>query len=130
MIREATMQDMPALLEMAREYHKKLDPPWPYSGVGVRRFLEAVINSPDGLVLIHKGFLVGIRQANPLSPKWIVASEILWWGNADLFRHFRKWAQGANEIRYSCPPDVAANKLFQRIGKPVEAVYSEVETCV
>lgn len=126
---KATLADMPALLEMARAFHDHHKPAWPYSEKGMRAFFKALIEAPQGLVLISSGFLAAVKNPNPLNPEWIIASEILWWGDADLIRQFRKWAQDANECRYSCPPDARANKLFRRISDPVEIMYSEVLPC-
>lgn len=130
MSRNATLEDMPELLEMARAFHDHSNPAWPYSEKGMRGFFEALIQSPQGLVLISHGFLAAVKQPNPLNQDWVIANEILWWGDAGLFRRFKKWAQDADERRFSCPPEALANKFFGRMGSPVEIMYSEVQPCV
>ena len=131
-MRLATHEDIPQIVEMSRAYYDKMQPVWPYSPEGVERVIATLIDSPDGLVLVGDGFFAGVKQANPLSPDWTIASEVMWWSDrrgagARLFRAFRKWAQDADEIRYSCPPDqtkVAA--FFERFGRATEIIFSEV----
>lgn len=127
MSRNATAADLGRIEEMARKYYQAFDMPWPYDGAAVKRFVGGLIGADNALVIISDtGFAVGVKQAHPLSPGWVVASELMWWGDADLIRRFRKWASGADEVRYSCPLGSRALEMFSRLGDVAEVVFTEV----
>ena len=127
MSRDAVPADLDAIEVMAREYYRAFDVPWPYDGGAVKRFIAAMIGADNAVVIVSDaGFLVGVKQPHPVSPRWIVASEVMWWGDAGLIRRFRKWASDADEVRYSCPPAAKAQKMFARRGNVSETVFSEV----
>lgn len=112
---------------MARAFHDHNRPPWPFDADDMRATLE-VIAETGFLKVTGKGFIAGFIQELPISRKWVIASEFLWWRDADLIRAFRKWAieNGANEIRYSCPYGARVEGFYSKISAPCEAVYSEV----
>lgn len=111
---------------MAVAFHEHHNPPWPLVEADVRATLAA-IEKHGFFRVTGSGFIAGVLQPNPLSKGWLVASEFLWWGDANLIRRFRKWAidNGANEIRYSCPPDERVKGFYSKFSTATEAVYSE-----
>lgn len=126
-MRLANHDDLPAILEMSVDYYDEMRPVWPYSADGVKNTISHLINSPDGYVAIGNGFIAGVKSESPISPGWIVASEVMWWGDAMLFRGFREWASDADEIRYSCPPrQERVCQFFERRGSASEIIFSEV----
>ncbi len=114
------------LVDLARAYHARINPAWPFDPDAFLRVAESL----PFFEATEDGFIGGTVGAHPLSPGWIVAQEILWFANGsggNLARSFRRWAKanGANEIMWSCPPDSRAEKHLDRIGKRAEAVFSE-----
>ena len=119
--------DKTKLLAMANEYHAHIGAPWPLDGDA---FLS-VIGSAPYFDVTSDGFLVATIMRHPLSPNWIVAQEVLWWAKGSggaLARRFKRWARenGANEILWGCPPGARAERFYQRKGRQVDAIYSEV----
>lgn len=110
-------------VEMARAFHAHNGPKWPFVEADMRETLAAV----PFLKVSQTGFIAATICALPISRRWVIANEFLWWGDPYLIRDFRKWAKdsGAHEIRYSCPAGSRVEGFYQSIARPSEAVYSE-----
>ncbi|WP_171644634.1 hypothetical protein [Ruegeria sp. HKCCD6109] len=118
---------MRSLLAMARAYHAEMNAPWPFDPEAFLDVVEAIrING--FFRLTDKGFIAGAVNRNPLNPEWRVGTQIMWYGDADLIRQFRKWAkaQGVNEIHCSCKPETRVERFYSSFAQPCDAVYSEV----
>jgi len=113
-------------VEMAADFHKHHNPPWPFVETDMRNTLDYV-RSTGLLKVSATGFIAATLQNSPVSRGWLVANELFWWRDADLIRAFRKWAigKGANEIRYSCPFDSRVQGFYSKFSTASEAVYSE-----
>ncbi|MEO9648819.1 MAG: hypothetical protein ABJ360_22535 [Roseobacter sp.] len=110
-------------VEMARDFHAYNKPLWPFVEADMRETLGAL----PFLKVSERGFIAATICNLPISKRWVIASEFLWWGDPYLIRDFRAWAKarGANEIRYSCPAGSRVEGFYQTIARPSEAVYSE-----
>ena len=134
-MRQATSRDLKRIVGMARDYHRAISPLWPLTNA--EGFFSALIEQDSAFLGINdSGFIAGLIAPHPLSPEWLVASEILWWsegaGGASLLRGFRAWAheRGAKEIRWSCPPDKdRVRRVFEHRAGLDEVIYSEVTPC-
>lgn len=129
-MRQATRNDIPALLKMGRRFHAAAKPEWPWSDDG---FAALMMQMPF-LSITDGGFLAGTKGPFPLNPKWIVAHEVLWWAEDKTgFQHmqaFREWAADAHEIKWSCRADNdRVRRFYSKFAKPSEAVFSEVIQC-
>ncbi len=127
------MADLPKIMRWAKAFHDEAAPPWPWDADAMRDFMAALIQDENGFVAVGRGFVAGMKGPLPISPRWIVAREFLWWGEGDgpaLLRAFRDWAWDADEIQYSCRSgDAMTQKFYGRFSEPSEAVFSEVLTC-
>ena len=129
MIRSATGQDVPTIIEMVRALQQSTRIPIEINPDVVRQTLQRLIVSPTGLLLVAgdkpEAFLaasVGLTTVS-LAP---VAQEHGWWASpaargagAKLLIAYERWAteQGCKFIRMSTPPhNVRAAFLLQRRG--------------
>lgn len=119
------------LIEMARRFHALASPPWPLDETAFAELL-AGIEQTGFLRVEENGFIAGVIVENPLSPKWLIAKEFLWWsadgGGLRLASAFRRWAKarGASEIQWSCPPNAQrARALIAKRAEMSELVFSE-----
>ena len=118
---------------MAERFYRHRSPDWPWNEQATRAFLSGLAEAERGfLAVTGGGFIAGLINPHPISPEWLIASELLWWAEDKsglaLMRAFRRWAResGANEIVYSAPADaVRARQVMARFGKPSEIYYSE-----
>lgn len=129
-IRKATMDDVPAMLEMGKAFHAYS--PWrdiPLDEAALSDFLSRVMEA--GVIFLSDGGMIG-GVMNPLyfNPAHRVAAELFWWaksGGRDLMARFEEWAaqEGASGIQFSALGDNRSERmelLFIRAG------YSKVET--
>jgi N-acetylglutamate synthase-like GNAT family acetyltransferase len=119
MIRQATHEDIPAIVEMVRKLHATAGIVLPMDQQITGRFLNGLVASPIGLLLVaNEGFLaasVGTASISMLP----VAIEHGWWAEGGdglkLLRRYEVWAreQGCFAARMSTPPgaDRVANIL-------------------
>lgn len=138
MIRKATMDDMPRLIQMGRHF---------IGQTGYQRHIAA--NDIQMQVLAHHlmtnenttifaferdGELIGMLGCmifdHPVSGEKI-ASEVFWWVEPesrgvgfDLLRQFEKWAKakGAAKMQMGAPAGTTVGKFYERLG------FLEVET--
>lgn len=94
MIREATHDDIPALVEMGRQFHAMAphNPMGAYDGEGVGRMLAFLIESPSAVVLTNgDGAIGGVMAPIYFCPSKLMMEEAFWWarkGGRDLLREF------------------------------------------
>lgn len=130
-MRLATTEDLPQIMVWAAKYHDEYKPNGPWDAEAVEAFIRTLIEAPQGLVLVGKGFIAGMKAPNPLCPSWVIARELLWWGEGDgfaLWSRFRQWAkQDAAEIHYSCAASAEkVRRFYARVAEPYEVTYSEI----
>lgn len=118
-------------VSMAERFYRHHGPKWHWNKQATRHFLSGVAET-GFLAVTDGGFIAGLITPHPISPEWLIASELLWWAEDNsglaLMRAFRRWAKasGANEIVYSAPAHaVRARQVMARFGKPSEIYYSE-----
>ena len=105
MIREASVSDIPDLLDMHRACHASAG-----SGVfdadAARNGIANLISGAESVVLRSEGGMIGgflLRQWD--APSWLMAVEMVWWAEdkqwLPLLRRFGDWAgkMGAAEVR-------------------------------
>ncbi len=109
MIRPATTEDIPHLVEMGREFHA-MSPHKPmgeFDGEAVGRMLDFLISSPSALVLTNgDGAIGGVMAPIYFCPTKLMMEESFWWarkGGRDLLREFsvQAKAMGASCIYLS-----------------------------
>ena len=127
-MRDATLDDMPFLLEMAVDFHKA-------SGFKFELDDDAFVDVASNMILngclliTKRGMIGALMLPCWLQPEWLFAQELFWWsedGNGVyLIRGFEKWARAndASEIRV-CTMDsfTGADGILTRLG------YSKRET--
>lgn len=135
MIRDAAYDDIPALVEMGKEFVAMS----PHRGMGafdaqaVERMFAFLIDEPVGLLLVNgDGFIGGVLQPVYFCPDKIMAEEHFWWarkGGRDLLRAFEKKARemGASFVSMSTlindRADIA-QRIVTRMGfEPIERRY-------
>jgi N-acetylglutamate synthase-like GNAT family acetyltransferase len=127
MIRTATTDDIPAIVRMTAKLHAAAGVVLPMDGRVTARFLDGLLGSPIGLVLVAgaaepDGFLaasVGTASI-AMTP---VAQEHGWWSEGGdglrLLRRYEQWARerGCFAARMSTPPGAdRANFILERSG--------------
>lgn len=130
MIRKATYDDLPMVVDFGREFHSIS--PWreiPFDGDSTSAFATKLIDG--GVILISETGMIG-GLLNPLyfNPSYVVACELFWWakaGGRQLMAAFEEWAEeeGAMGLQFSALGDDNADRmarLFNRSG------YRKVET--
>ena len=126
-MRQATPEDIPALVEMGRRCHAEKQDRYPFVERDCEAFFASVIK--DGVVLVHgRGFICGVISGQPSNVSYRTAYEIFWWsedrGGARLLAGFEKWAkdEGCDEIAVSHPTsERAVGRYLRRWGYRPEA---------
>lgn len=135
MIREATEDDIPELVDMGKKFHEAGGLACAFNEVATGTFLERMIESGDAVVFRSDKGMIGGGVSNPYcDPDWRLALEFFWWSEdkqgVKLFKAFEEWARSKNadEIRMTTIPDLpAAEKIVKRRGyQPSEISYSRV----
>lgn len=119
------------LIDMARRFHAQASPRWPLDETALETVLAHIAES-GFLKVEENGFIAGLIVQNPISPKWLIAKEFLWWSDGGsglrLARAFRAWAKShdASEIQWSCPANAErARALIGKRAEMSEIVFSE-----
>lgn len=126
MIRQALVDDIPAVVGMVAKLHAAAQIVLPMDGAVTARFLRGLVTSPTGLLLVAgepmSGFLaasVGVASIS-MAP---VAIEHGWYSEGGhgraLLRRYEVWAreQGCFAARMSTPPGAdRAGKALARAG--------------
>lgn len=134
MIRSATPDDIPAIVEMGRRFYCKAGLPGEYSDQAMAHFVDGLIR--HGVVLIGaRSMLGGVIAPVYCAPDWWQAVEMFWWSEdrrgIDLLAAFEAWARerGANEVRMSsvqASRGEAVGRVLARLGyETAETSYSK-----
>lgn len=105
MIRAATVRDIPAILEMGRQFHA-MGQPGRFDHAATAAFLGGLIR--DGVVFVAPFGMIGGRIIPAFyDPGYSIAVELFWWcesgAGGELRQAFEEWArsEGADEVRMS-----------------------------
>jgi GNAT superfamily N-acetyltransferase len=134
MIREATAQDIPTVVEFGERFHAQSQQPFPYDKEAVEGFIGNIISSPSGAIFLSEtGMIGGILAPAYCAPDWLMAVELFWWaekGGVKLLKAFEAWAEdmNANEVRMtSLAALVRAGGLLKRLDyAPTEISYRKL----
>lgn len=140
MIRHATRDDIPALVDMGLRFIRESG----YDGriaenpAQIGRFLSDLIGSDVGVVFVSTteagavtGTIVLLRYVQPFSGQ-VIVSELAWWVNPEhrghglrLLKHAEQWAaESGAELMQMIAPTAAVESLYQRLGyERLEAAY-------
>lgn len=131
-MREATRNDLPAIVRMTRALHGAADMRIPLDDGHVASFVTSLINRDDGLALVvgepPHGMLCASIERSPISPVR-VAVEHGWHcprgGGVMLLRAYLAWARGRGAwgARLSTPGGAGRDAL-RRLGfRPAETAW-------
>ncbi len=143
MIREATADDIPKLVEMGRSFNKAS----PYSVIGfddeaVGALFYRMIKSDEAAILVRNdlnGCVGLILSPFFFFPEKYVCNELFWWVSpeyrgqgARLIKHAEKWALSKGAI--FAPSSIqamngdAVNAIYERLGyQKAETIYLKVK---
>ena len=106
MVRRATLEDIPDLVDMGRKFHAQSKMLCGFDPVASAGILEGMINSDAATVIrSDSGGIGGILNPAYCDPSWVMAVELFWWADdrqgLKLINEFEKWAKSmnANEVR-------------------------------
>lgn len=133
MIRRATLDDLPAIVEMGGKFHAYS--PWAdvdYDPERAGEFIARVV-LPQGAVFLSEDGMIG-ALLSPLyfNPAKVTAVELFWWaptGDRGLRAALENWAcaAGAFGVQFSALADShskAVGRLYRRAGfAPAETAY-------
>ncbi len=136
MIHEATIDDIPLLLEMGVKFHAASEMPFKFNQDAMASVFANMIENPDAAVLVNgHGTIGGVLAPAYCDPDYVQAVELFWWadkGGIALLTAFEKWAgdKQANEIRMT---SLATNEKMARAErllklyeyKPTEISYGK-----
>lgn len=106
MIREATREDIPEMVEMcARIYGRlKADRAGPFNSDIYAESLAKLIGCEDALVLRSNGGVAAAIIYRPIFTSELTAQEILWWSTSgdgfEMVRRMEEWARGMGVRRF------------------------------
>lgn len=135
MVRPATYDDIPAIVDMGVSFHAASPIQAPYDPAASAEFAKRLIDAPEGAVFVSdRGMIGGMMAPAYCAPGWIMAVELFWWSEdrsgLALLSEFEKWAQagGASEVRMTTLHGLeAADKILSRKKyAPVETSYVKV----
>jgi len=142
--REATQEDIPAIVALGAQFHASADYGFAYTPAKIERVLKHMISSQNDLVLVSDGTggtVTGVLLGTCYENLWgtdLIASELAWWfdpssrgGRAaiHLVQDFEKWAvaKGCRLISLSMLENLkggAVSRLYSRMGyKQREATF-------
>lgn len=132
MIREATAEDIPAVMEMGKAFAEEagITAEIGWDDDSVRDMLEGMIESPDGILLVgNKGMIGGVVSPHPFNRNVKVFMELFWRSHSRegvrLLKEAERLAKERGAIRsvmvgMARMPDVGP--LYERMG------YARYET--
>jgi len=139
MTRLATLDDMPRILQMGKDFYKVAGITTGFDDASFTCFCNMLMDGDENrtLIISDSGLIGGMIIPAFCNQKWAQAIEVMWWSTSghgiELLRAFERWAigRGANEIRLSEISGVSmAGKIYKRIGyAPKETSYSKVIKC-
>ena len=139
MIREATVQDIPRIVEMGRHFIEQSEytETVKYNPQQLKKLTEGVIENDLGAVFLSEvdgqitGFIAALLFDNPFSGE-LTASDLAWWVEPDargsgvrLLRRAEKWAKGRGATAMNMvAPNPRVGQLYSRLGyRQIENVY-------
>ncbi len=137
-VRLAVSSDIPALVEMGRQFHAMSPhkPAGDYDGAAVERVLRFLLENPDGIVLTNgEGVIGGLIAPVFFSPTVRMLEESFWWaseGGQELREAFEQQARdkGANCVMVSTLENERApaiDRVMRRKGYvPIERRWMKV----
>ncbi|MGB1214785.1 MAG: hypothetical protein ACPG4X_15575 [Pikeienuella sp.] len=134
MIRKATTQDIPGVVDFGARFHAQSQQPFPYDTEAVAEFVGNIIKSPVGAIFLSEtGMIGGVLTPAYCAPDWLMAVELFWWaekGGVKLLKAFEVWAEdmGANEVRMTSLASLErADGLLKRLDyAPTEISYRKL----
>jgi hypothetical protein len=107
-IHAAKPEDIPRIVEMARDFHEKYGEAHDFIEEDAAAFIAASMER--GCVLASEAsFLIGIVAPDPANFGVLIGHEVFWWSSegkgTELREAFEEWtkAMGANEVQFSHP---------------------------
>lgn len=132
MIRQATAEDIPQLVEMGRAFHDHSGMPFAFNEVACERFITGLV-AGGGVFIGPNGMIGGTLAPAYADPGWLMAVEFSWWAKGNglgLLAAFEKWAadMGAQEVRMTSLARLErAGRILELKGyEPVEISYRKV----
>ncbi|WP_170545306.1 hypothetical protein [Ruegeria arenilitoris] len=105
LIRPATVDDLPRIVENGAKFHAKSKQPFPYDPIAAGKFARIMIGNDDSQIFISDtGMIGGVLTPSFYAPQWVMAVELFWWAERDglkLLKKFEEWAEESNatEVR-------------------------------
>ena len=121
LIRPATAQDIPAIIDMIERLRAAVDGPLAVDRVKTGETLAGLLADPDGLVLVSDGGFIAGCIREPIISRDRFAQELGWYAEdrsgLRLLRAFEAWARerGAVLVQMSCAGG-EAQRLLERRG--------------
>lgn len=126
MIREATRDDLPRIVEMGAQFHAHS----PYAALGFdpegfANFCAKLIEAEAGVILLSEdGMLGGLMNPAFFNPSALMGGELMWWAGStgkQLREAFETWAaeRGALGVQFSGlanEREATIRKVFARAG--------------
>ena len=135
MVRLAAVDDIPRVLTMGRKFHAAAGVMAPYSETATERTLRGLIDSPEGVLIVSDGGMIGGATTSAYcADNWKIAIELFWWcedrQGLKLLRDFERWAASVNaeEIRMTTIHSLkGADRILARRGyAPNEISHGKV----
>lgn len=135
MIRPATSDDIPRIVEMGAEFIETTFPAaMTFNGPAIAALTQQLIDKPDGAVFVAErdgrvtGMIALIVMRQPMTDE-LLAVELVWWVDRKghdgmrLLAAAKEWgrAQGATKLQMIAPSDRICT-LYERLG------FAKVET--
>lgn len=139
MIREATLDDLPLLIECCVNFYKES----PFKGLSfnlekIEQTVRTLIENHEGVVYVYeddtiRGMILGSLSRPTISDD-VIATEIAWWVHKDnrngrvaieLFKAFQQWGMAnADYINMTHLPTHDLSKFYTKHGyEPVDRHY-------
>lgn len=137
MIRAATLDDIPALLEMGRRFSNKaeLAEHVGYDAASMEATFHALIEGGHPVFISERGAIGGTSTPHPFNHSHIMGQELFWWSEGGdglrLLKAFEGWcADNCHSLRMitleAIEPE-RTGKLYERRGyRPLEHGYIKV----
>jgi N-acetylglutamate synthase-like GNAT family acetyltransferase len=108
MIREATIADLPMIVDLLQEFHSGTEQPQGFVRGDVYDFMRGMIEGDSAIVLVSgKGLICGFVMPTVANKAWLVCLELYWYAKDGkgykLMKAFTDRAKelGVNEVRFS-----------------------------
>ena len=134
MIRPATIEDIPTLLDFGVKFHAASQMPMRFDRDAMENVFNGMIeNGAAALLVSETGVIGGMLSPAYCDPAWVIAVELFWWAERDglaLLHAFEAWAKdaGAHEVRMTSLAALPrADAILKRKGyAPTEISYQKV----